>query len=207
MLKKTEKILKWLILCIFVTHMLTYFMPIYESIYTSSWDNTKTTALIYWYGYSSSGSLTYIIYTSTALIVPILAVVFLFTSFKNSKAFFFGLSATYVINCIFTLLTLSKSIKESTKTSYEYTFKYGYHFFILTLILFIITTVVAFVIYLVAHSRNSKLESEQLQQSSDSEIDNIRKKLELLVSLKQQGILTESEYEQKRSAIIDAMKI
>ena len=206
-LKKTEKVFKRLILCIFVAHISTYFMPIYESVYTSSWNDTKTTTVVYWYGSGGGGSLSYIIYSSTALIVPILAIAFLFANFKNSKVFFFGLSATYAINCIFTLLTLSQNIKENTNTSYEYTFKYGYHFFILTLIFLIAAIIVAFVVYIVALSRNSKIESEQLQRSSDSEIDIIKKKIEILDSLKQQGILTESEYEQKRSAIIEDLKI
>lgn len=206
-LNKTEKILTWIIFCIFVVHVLSYFMPVYESVYTNSWGNEKTTTTAYWYGSSISGSLTYVIYSSTALIVPILAIVFLFARFKNSKVFFFGLSATYVINSIFTLLALSRAIKESKSTSYEYTLKYGYKFFLGTLILLIIVTVVAFVVYLVARSRNSNIESEQSQQSADSEIDAIRKKIELLDSLKQQGILTELEYKQKRSALIDTLKI
>ena len=201
-MKKTDNIFRWIILGIFVAHILTYFMPIYESIYTSSYSDPETT-LYYMY---MSGP--YFIVNLSSLLIPIVAIVFLFANFKNSKLFFFGFSATYLLNCIFTILSLSKITSDNSNSYYEYSLKYGYYLYIVTMALLAVVIISAFIIYLVRKSQDKKEEPEQSHQSPhDSKIDNLRKRIDLLDDLKNQGILTENEYEEKRADIIKELKV
>ena len=204
-LKKTESIFKWIILGIALAHLISFFMPIYESVYKGSTYSDPETTLIYLYG---SGSSSYLIVSFTNLLIPIVALVFLFANFKNIKLFFYGFSFTYIINCIFTTLNLSKSINDNTSNYYEYSFQYGYYIFIITMVLWALAIIGAFVIYLISKHKNLESEAEQNQQvHQDSKIDILRKRIELLDDLKNQGILTESEYDEKRAEIIKELKV
>ena len=199
-MKKADKVFKWIILGIFVAHIMIYFMPIYKYTYKSTYSDPETT-LVYLYGSSSS----YSIISFTSLLIPIAALVFLFAQFKNSKLFFFGFSATYIINCIFTILLLSKAILNNNSNSYQYSFQYGYYVYIATLGLLAVAIIVAFIIYLVQKSKDKREEPTNLHQ--DLKIDILRKRIELLDDLKNQGVLTESEYAEKRADIIKDLKI
>ena len=203
-LKKTESIFKWIILGIALAHLISYFMPIYESVYKGSYSDPETT-LVYLYG---SGASSYIIVSFTNLLIPIVSFVFLFANFKNSKLFFYGFSFTYIINCIFTILNLSKSINNNTSSYYEYSFQYGYYIFIVTMVLLALTIMGEFVIYLILKHKELEPKAEQKEQiHQDSKIDILRKRIELLDDLKNQGILTESEYDEKRAEIIKELKV
>ncbi|MDE5942801.1 MAG: hypothetical protein K2H30_01165, partial [Clostridia bacterium] len=125
-LKKTYSVFKWIILGIAIANLLSYFMPTFESIYRDG-----EPELVYLYGSGSS----YIAVSFTNLIIPIIAIVFLFAKFKNSKLFFFGFSATYIFNSIFIILSLSKAISNNSSDYYEYNFKYGYYIYIVTIAL------------------------------------------------------------------------
>lgn len=207
-INKTDKVLKWIILGLFIAHILTFLMPIFECVYKNSYGNTTETTLYYFYTTFSSLHLSNLFVYATSLILPITALVFLFANFKNSKLFFFGFSVTYLIECIFTIMSLSKSIKNNTSSNYEYTLKYGYHLFTFTVVLLCLTIGVSFIIYLISKNKDSKPEPIQVQQTSDnSQIDTLRKRIDLLDELKEQGILTEREYEQKRAEIIREIKI
>lgn len=203
-LKKTESIFKWIILGITLAHLVSYFMPIYESVYQSSSRDPETN-LIYLYG---SGSSPLIIVNFTNLLIPIVALVFLFANFKNSKLFFYGFSATYILNCIFTTLNLSNAINNNTSSYYEYSFQYGYYIFIVTMVFLALAIIGAFVTYLILEHKEFEPEAEQKEQAHhDSKIDILRKRVELLGDLKNQGILTECEYDEKRAEIIKELKI
>ena len=203
-LKKTDNIFKWIILGVAITHILTYFMPIYKNTYKSGTYSDPITTLFYMYG----GSSLYLIVNFSNLLIPIVAIVFLFANFKNSKLFFFGFSTTYIINCIFTILSLSKSIKNNTSIYDDYSFVYGYYFFIVTMVLLALIIIGAFVIYLILKHKESQSESGQTQQvPQDSKINILRKRIEVIDDLKNQGILTESEYAEKRADIIKELKI
>lgn len=207
-LKKIDKIFNWLILGLVIVHLIAYFMPIYESVYSSSYNNTVETDIIYLYTNNSSVLLSYYIASSASLLFPILAIVFLFARFKTSKLFFFGFSTTYITNCIFIVLNLSKAIKSNTSSNYAYSYQYGYYFFIVTMVLLSLAIIGALVLYLILKHKELKLESEQVQQvSQDSKIDILRKRIDVLDDLKNQGILTESEYDEKRADIIKELKI
>lgn len=137
-----------------------------------------------------------------------MAIVFLFANFKSSRLLFFGLSTTYIINCVFTIISLSKSIKNNASSNYEYTFQFGYYLFIITIVLLTLAIIGAFVIYLILKRKELKTESEQVQQAyQNSKIDILRKRIEVLDELKNQGILTDSEYDEKRAEIIKELKI
>ncbi|MCH5166060.1 MAG: SHOCT domain-containing protein [Clostridiales bacterium] len=206
--KKIEKIFNWIVLGLAIMHLISYFMPIYKSVYTSSYDNTVETKVIYFYTSNASFYISYYIVNSISLLLPITAIIFLFTSFKNSKLFFLGLSSTYIANCIFVLLDLSKAIDNNTNTNNVYIYQYGYYFFIVTMVLFALAIIGVFVIHLFLKHKNLATVSEQTQQvTQDEKIDVIRKRIEVLDDLKTQGILTESEYEEKRAIIIKELKI
>ena len=205
-LKKTENIFKWIVLGMAIVHFVTYFMPIFKSVYT--YRDTPETEIFYFYTNSSSLYLSYYFASATSLLLPIIAIVFLFANFKSSRLLFFGFSTTYIINCVFTIISLSKSIKNNTNRNYEYSFQFGYYLFIITMVLLTLAIIGAFVIYLILKRKELKIESEQVQPvSQDLKINILRKRIELLDDLKTQGILTESEYEEKRADIIKELKI
>ena len=200
MLKKADNIFKWIILGVAIAHLMTYFMPIYKNTYTYS---DPVTTLVYMYSTSS-----YVLVNFSSLLIPIVTIVFLFSNFKNSKLFFFGFSATYIINCIFTTLSLSKLINDNTSSYNDYSFVYGYYFFIVTMVLLALVIIGSFVIYVILKHKELKSESEQKQQvPQESKIDILRKRIEVLDDLKNQELLTESEYEEKRAEIIKELRI
>ena len=200
MLKKADNIFKWIILGVAIAHLMTYFMPIYKNTYTYS---DPVTTLVYMYSTSS-----YVLVNFSSLLIPIVTIVFLFVNFKNSKLFFFGFSATYIINCIFTTLSLSKLINDNTSSYNDYSFVYGYYFFIVTMVLLALVIIGSFVIYVILKHKELKSESEQKQQvPQESKIDILRKRIEVLDDLKNQELLTESEYEEKRAEIIKELRI
>ena len=185
-LKKADSIFKWIILGLAIIHLVTYFMPVLESSY-GSWNSSS---LYYWY---YGGSVVY-----TSLLIPIIALVFLFANFKYSRLFFIGLSATYFFNSIFNLLGIADAGD----------FVYGYYIYVVTFALFVASVVSGFIIYLIIKAKSSKTVAETPSQPFESsDVDVLRKRIELLDDLKNQGILTESEYEQKRKDIIKDLKI
>jgi uncharacterized membrane protein len=210
-LKKTERIFKWIIFGIALAHLISYFMPIYGVARKSgSAHSDPKTTLFYLYGENVS------LYLAILLTILFVALVFLFASFKNSKLFFCGFSASYIINCIFATIVSSRALSRSMENitssyyepSYEYSFYYGYYIFIVTMILLALAIIGAFVIYLILQHKELESEAEQKEQAhQDLKIDILRKRIELLDDLKNQGILTESECGEKRAEIIKELKV
>ncbi len=200
-LKKTDSIFRWIILGIAIANILTYFMPIYESVYRGG-----EPELIYLYG-SSSSSLVVVGFTN--LLIPIISLIFLFANFKNSKLFFYGFSLTYILNSIFTLIILDNAVSNNSNSYYAYSFKYGYYFYIITSVLLAVTVICSFIFYLIIKKKNPNGEESNAVAAStkDSKIDAFKQRIEVLNDLKNQGILTESEYDQKRSEIVKDLEL
>ena len=197
-MKKVDYVFTWIIFGLFVLHLISYFLPFFES--KSSGGKPE---LVYFYG----GGSFYINSNIINYLIPFIAIVFLFSKFKHGKLFFFGFSAAYLLSNIFVILSISKSAS-SDSSYYEYSLKFGYYFFIVTLVLLAISILCSFIFYLMMRSEDSNEESEQTRSSSPvSKIYYLRKKIEILDDLKNQGVLTETEYEQKRSEIIAELKL
>ena len=205
-LQKADSIFKWIILGLTVVNIISYFLPIYDYIYYGSSRSEHT--LCYLYGSNSS----YVVFSFSSLLIPIIAIVFMFANFKNSRLFFFGLSAAYIISCIFTILSVSH-LSNYRSDYYRYSLEYGFYIFIVTVALLSIAIIGSFVVYLLFNRKDSKLNNKDSKSDFASEppqqtaIDVLRKRIEVLDDLKKQNILTESEYEQKRSEIVKEIKI
>lgn len=204
-LNKIDKYLKCVILGIFVIHLIAYFMPIFKVIHIQNDADVQISYSYIYYG--SFGGFSWNYASTSLLLMPIIALTFLFANFKNCRVFFYGFSATYITGCIFQLLAWSKEIYARTSSYYEYQHMYGYNFYVFTLVLLSIVVVLDLTMYIVSKFLKLKLEPKNLKLASDSNIDTVKSKIELLNNLKQQGILTEGEYEQKRSSIIKELKL
>ncbi|MCH5350512.1 MAG: hypothetical protein J1F39_00895 [Clostridiales bacterium] len=202
-MKKIDKIFKWIVFGVFILHLLAFFMPIYSATSQTSYSDPE---VILSYLYSSS-SIYLLVYFSE-LLIPIVAIVFLFANFKSSRPFFFGLMGTYMLNGIFTILSLSRMVLDNTSSYYDYAFQYGYYIYIVTLVFLFIAVISSFIVYLVSKSQNANEDAEASRETyQESKIDVLRKRIELLDDLKRQGVLTEREYDEKRSEIIKDLKI
>ncbi len=199
-LKKTQAVFTWIVLGVAIANLLVYFMPMFQSVYRGGEPE---------FGYLYGSSSSYLIVSFTNLIIPITAIIFLFAKFKNSKLFFFGFSLTYIFNSIFTIISLNKAITENDNDYYVYSFKYGYYFYIVTTVLLAVSAICLFIFYLIIKKKEANEESGNISQAQtqDSQIDLLKKRIDILNDLKTSGVLTESEYEQKRLEIIKDLKL
>lgn len=199
-LNKTESVFTWIVLGVAIANLLVYFMPMYEVVYRGGEPE---------FGYLYGGSSSYLIISFTSLIIPITAIIFLFAKFKNSKLFFFGFSLSYIFSSIFNIINLNRAITDNDNTYYVYTFKYGYYFYIVTMALLAALSLCLFIFYLIIKKKEANAETEKLSQAQqqDSQIDLLKKRMDILNDLKSQEVLTESEYEQKRLEIIKDLKL
>ena len=208
-LKKADLIFKYVILGLVVISLLTLFLPIYEQTYTSTYEETTETTTFYFYGSS------YFTYTTTitvmlyALLVPILSIVFLFMNFKKSRLLSYGLISVYVLDNIFSLLLIKNMIADNTNERYTYTLKYGYSIFVAELVLLCAVVITSLVLYLIDSlcDKKARLRENNQDLSNPTQIDLLKSRIETLNELKDSGIITEEEYEQKRSEIVKNIRI
>lgn len=202
--EKTNKIMVWVLLSLTTLSILSYFLPMYTQKYTSSY-SPSTTNTVYLYNSYAINPI-----VSQAIIIPIFAIIFMFTSFRNNRLFSFGFLITTSANNIFCLLYMSRIKKsEYASPSYEYSYKFGYYFLIVVTILLIVAILGSLIIFIIAHHSNhsQNLNYEKNDHIETTEIEILKNRIKTLDELKAANILTEIEYEQKRKEIVDKFKI
>lgn len=207
-LNTVNLVLKIVLIVFIALNIITYFMPFYRQIYESSYSQDNSTTKVYLY----SGYLSVSPFTSLTLIIPIMAIVFLLTNFKSSKGIAFGLTASQIMTNIVFLLSISNLLDNNSNINYTYKPLYGYNVCIAFTILLSLALVATITVFIVSKQISKRQQLMQLNNENTSDnvlspIDIFKKRIKTLEELKQIGVLTENEYEQKRNEIVQEFKI
>ncbi len=200
-LNKTDSLLKWIILGLSLACILSLFLPVYQlsSRYSTSVEK------YYWYQIAQHNySFIYLGGMVTVVLLNMVALSFLFGGFKNSRLFFFGFSGAFSLNSIFSILQIKSIINNETGSSSTIEFSYGYYIFVVLTALLIIAMICYFVCYLILKSTDKKAAAKT---DVKDVADELKQRVALLNDMKSNGILTEEEYELKRSELIQNLRI
>lgn len=201
----TKNVLIYLLIAIIALNIIAYFLPYYRSHYVSSYNSDEEIKVVYLY----SGYVSVSPFTAMVLIIPIMGITFLLTNFKNSKPFSFAFIASQLMTNILLLLSVKSYIEDRTSDSYTYTSLYGYNMCIAATVLLAITLTSVIVIHIIIYvkTKNSNNFCDNDSHKPKSEIDIFKERITILDDLKQSGVLTDSEYEQKRNEIVKELKL
>ncbi|MDE7328695.1 MAG: hypothetical protein K2N57_03000 [Clostridia bacterium] len=191
-IQKVDSCLKWIALILALMCILVCFAPAYGRE-SSSFDNKDVEYYFYDHNFPAVNLFT--------IVILILAVTLLFSTLKNGKIFFIGLSFTYFLYNIFTLVTLSNTIEASTSTSYKYKFLSGYYLLIIFMALYMAVVIAYFVMAIIQRFL------ENQKGNKNDNVKSLQNKIETISYLKEQGILSEEEYQEKRAKIVENLKI
>lgn len=200
--KKLEKIFKWIVFSIIIANILVYFLPIYQEIYM--FGSQKQTSK--YYLYEGRYSVSYI--SIISILALALIAVFMFAEIKNKEYFALAFGSAYFLPDLFTLLTIRKAVKD-TDSSYKYSYCYGYYLFWIVSLLLILSVICWFVIKLLLKRKQANQETKETEELNEelTELDIVKRRLDTLNELKEEGVLTEEEYNQKRANIINDLKV
>ena len=201
----TKNILIYLLIAVIALNIIAYFLPYYRSHYVPSYNGDEEIKVVYLY----SGYIAVSPFTAMVLIIPIMGITFLLTNFKNSKPFSFAFIASQLMTNILLLLSVKSYIEDRTSDSYTYTSLYGYNMCIAATVLLAITLISVIAIHIIIYlkTKNSKNFCDNDSHKPKSEIDIFKERITILDDLKQNGMLTDSEYEQKRNEIVKELKL
>lgn len=197
-LKKANTIFKWIIFAILIISLFSIFCPVYENEIRKDPLNATKVFITYFYGYDVTS------YSILISLVPILAIVFLFVNFKNSQLFSFGLSVAYIINNIISVMSIYKFVEAQAESHDNfYSLSYGYYLLIIETILLGLAVILAIIFYAINVIEESKNEGFKF----NGNLDELKKRLDFLTELRDNGVISDVEYEQKRNEIIKGIKI
>ncbi len=111
-----------ILIAIIVLNIITYFMPYYKSTYSPTFGDKEVTNMYLYSGYFSVTP-----FTTMTLIIPILAIVFLLTDFKNGKPLSFALFASQFMSNILLILSTKSYTTNRQSSNYNYSIMYGYY--------------------------------------------------------------------------------
>lgn len=193
----TKNILICLLIAIIALNIIAYFLPYYR---VSSSNSNKEFKDIYLYSnYSFSP------FSVMVLIVPILAITFLLINFQNSKPLSFAFSASQLMTNILLLLSLQNYIEDRT----SYITIYGYNLCIAATVLLAIALTAIITVHIIIYlkTKNDQIFYYDDDQEPKSEIDIFKERITILDDLMQNGLLTDTEYDQKRNEIVSELKL
>lgn len=196
-----------ILIAIMVLNIITYFMPYYKSTYSPTYGDKEVTNMYLYSGYFSVTP-----FTTMTLIIPILAIVFLLTDFKNGKPLSFALIASQFMSNILLILSTKSYLLDRQSNSYEYNLTYGYYMCIVMTILLALALICSITIYIIIERKNSAQPQSHTKQIDPpvikkSNIDIFKERINTLNELKNDGVLNDDEYEQKRNEIVKELNI
>ena len=182
-------------------------MPYYKSTYSPTFGDKEVTNMYLYSGYFSVTP-----FTTMTLIIPILAIVFLLTDFKNGKPLSFAFIASQFMSNILLMLSIKSYLLDRQSNSYEYNLTYGYYVCIVMTILLALALICSITIYIIIERKNSAQPQSHTKQIDPpvikkSDIDIFKERISALDELKKDGVLNDIEYEQKRNEIVKDLKI
>lgn len=208
-MKKTLNIkhITTIVLIVVITlNIVTYFMPYYKSTYSPTYGDKEVTNMYLYSGYFSVTP-----FTTMTLIIPILAIVFLLTDFKNGKPLSFALIASQFMSNILLILSTKSYTTNRQSSNYDYSIMYGYYMCIAMSVLLAIALIYAIIVYVLnKHKLTTQTQPQNNQITTStikSDIDIFKERISTLDELKKDGVLNDIEYEQKRNEIVKDLKI
>jgi len=199
-MKIAETVFKWIIFGLFVLYFILYFIPMFHIDYDK-----------YYLMYSGGIGRGYNFISVGTILFPIFVLIFLFARFKNSKLFFFGMSAIV----LFDFIVILKTIMEVVKASKYNGFEPGFYVLFMTIVLMFIAIAAMAVLYIIGRinefRENKSLEPESVEnaqaEGQTNDVPALINKLNVLNDLLKGGVINEDEYNEKRAEIVNNFKL
>lgn len=200
--KKAAFVFKWLILGVSVLTVCLWFLPIYGPAGTGE----DTMFYDVFFSLSILGIL--------AIFTLALSVSFVFSSKRDGVKFAFGLASVYFFELVLYLCKIGEQIDASRTIELRSGFYLSCILTAVYFILFICVLVFSCIANSLDDKSNKEVENSIADKNNEiedtamfSNMTSIKQRLEILNDWKKQGLLNETEYEQKRAAIIKDLKM